>query len=110
MFSALITGLIDLRQANRSDSYTRLGVEMILSFWLSGAGTWSAVGLSVFQATGSWSAALTVGFLTGLGVGAGAAYVRFASSKYSKGLGLTVPTVVAQRGDEVANNGTEVQK
>ena len=110
IFGAIMGGFISLSTARKQDGYLRLCLEMMLSFWLSAAGTWSAVGLTVIQQTGQPWIALATGFLAGLGVGSGAAYVRFATSQYSKNLGLTVPQVVAQRGEEVAHNGTEIQK
>lgn len=109
-FGAFIQGMISLSQARKHENYIRLGLEMLISFGLAFAGTWSATGLAVLQSTNSPLMAITTGFLTGLGIGAGAAYVRFATSKYSKDLGLTVPQVVELAGQEIKDNGAEIQK
>lgn len=109
-FGAFIQGMISLSQARKHENYIRLGVECLISFGLAFAGTWGSVGLAVLGSTNSPSIAFASGFFSALLVGSGTAYARFASSKYSKDLGLTVPQVVAEAGQQVANNGTEIQK
>jgi hypothetical protein len=129
-FNALISGLVGLdrnrRDANREMWYTKLGIELLLSFWLAfvvawGAFTLAALGFSdalkVFGitlvlpfTTKDPILALVIGFACGLLAGGGAMAARWTNSPLSKGLGLQKTMMVALAEQRVEEAGVSVQK